>query len=90
MGGVTILTATATLDFPSTTAQNNNALTITVTGCAVGDVVILGIPTAAIPATNHVYTAWVSSVNTVSVRFSNNGASTVDPSSGTFTIKVIK
>jgi len=84
------LTATATLDFPSTGASSSNDLTITVTGAADGDSVIVTPPNGSTFA-NSIYTAWVSAANTVTVRFSNLDLVTSrDPSSGTFRAVVFK
>lgn len=83
----TTLSGSATLNFPSTLATAVADLTITVTGAADGDVVILGVPNAAITATS-TYTAWVSAANTVSIRFSPKA--TEDPASATFKVKIIK
>lgn len=77
----------ATLDFASTAAGAVSDLTITVTGAADGDPVILGVPNASITATA-TFTAWVSGTNTVTVRFSPKA--TEDPASGTFKVRVIK
>lgn len=82
------LTGSATLDFASTLTQAGTDLTITVTGAAVGDPVSLGPPAALLSAS--LYTAWVSSANTVSVRFNNYSAGTLDPASGTFNVVVWK
>ena len=79
----------ATLDFGNTTAQTSADLTITVTGAAVGDVVMLGTPNAAVNA-NSAYTAWVSATDTVTVRFNNYSSGAIDPASGTFKVYVIK
>jgi len=83
------LTGSATLDFPSTTTLLSADLTITVTGAADGDVVSLGVPNAAVNA-NTCYTAWVSSANTVTIRFNNYSSGTVNPASGTFKVFVTK
>lgn len=83
------LTGSATLDFPSTTTLLSADLTITVTGAADGDVVSLGVPNAAVNA-NTCYTAWVSSANTVTIRFNNYSALPVNPASGTFKVFVTK
>jgi hypothetical protein len=77
----------ATLDFPSTGAGAVSDLTIAVTGAAVGDPVILGVPNGSV-TTTAVFTAWVSSSNTVTVRFSPKA--TEDPASGTFNVNVLK
>ena len=83
------LTGSATLDFLSTNAQNSRDMTISVTGAAVGDVVSLGVPNAAVNA-NTSYSAWVSAANTVTVRFNNYSSGTVDPASGLFKVFVTK
>jgi hypothetical protein len=81
--------ASATLDFPNTAAQTSSDLTITATGAADGDAVILGVPNAAVNA-NACYTAWVSASNTVTVRLNNFSAGAIDPASGTFKVLVIQ
>lgn len=84
------LTATATLDFGSTAASSSTDLTITVTGAADGDSVIVTPPNGSIVA-NSIYTARVSAANTVTVRFSNLDILTAaDPASGTFRAVVFK
>lgn len=83
-----ILSATATLDFPSTIAQTQSDLTVTVTGAAVGDVVALGVPNGSVTAKNESYFGWVSAADTVTVRFNNAGLTSDDPASGTFRVMV--
>lgn len=82
-----ILTATATLDFPSISANSSQELTITVTGAAVGDVVQLAAP-AAINA-NLLWAGYVSSANTVTVRLSNIDGGSINPISATWGCAVI-
>jgi hypothetical protein len=83
---------TAALDFPSTAAGTCEALTITLTGAAVGDAVILGVDNASIPGVNYIYpTAWVSATNTVTVKGCNiQTVSALDPASGTFKVAIFK
>jgi len=83
------LTGSATLDFPSTLAQTDADLTITVTGAGDGDVVMLGVPNGS-TLTGSCYTAWVSAANTVTVRFSVYGIAAKDPASGTFKVRIIQ
>jgi hypothetical protein len=84
------LTGSATLDFPSTGHGNSADLTFTLTGADEGDVVALGIPNASIVA-NGSFIAWVSSTNTITVRFNNYASSgSSNPANGTFKIKVFK
>jgi len=85
-----VLSATATLDFGSTAAGAVSDLTITVTGAALNDVVILGAPNGSVPAAGTFF-AWVSATNTVKVRFANNALVTsYDPASGTYRVTVIQ
>jgi len=85
------LVGSASLNFGGTpiAAGGNEELTITVTGAADGDEVILGIPNASFIA-GVIYTARVSATNTVSVQAVNTTASPADPGSGTFKVSVIK
>lgn len=91
-GGATvtkILTATAALNFPNTLAQTSSDLTIAVTGAADANVVLLGVPSAAVEA-NSSYSAWVDSAGSVTVRFSNYSAGALNPASGTFRVVVVQ
>ena len=83
-----ILTATATLDFPSTAAVGCDDLTITVNGAADGDTVIVGSPNGSYPADSFFH-GFVSAANTVTVRHCTNAAIS-DPASGTFRATIIK
>ncbi len=84
------LTATTTLNFPSTAAATCSDLTITVSGAADGNPVSIGVPGASVLA-NGSYSAWVSASNTVTVRFCNHQAvGSLDPASGTFRATVLK
>lgn len=83
------LTASATLNFPDTAPGTTSDLTITVTGAADGQSVVLGVPNAS-TAANSEYTAWVSAANTVTVRFANiQTVGNINPASGTFTVSVL-
>jgi hypothetical protein len=85
-----ILSATATLDFPSIAASSFADLTITVTGAVSGDTVIVN-PISGSATTDVVYTGWVSAANTVTIRASNVSSTTArDPASGTFRATVIR
>lgn len=81
------LTGSATLDFLSTAAQSHSDLTITITGAAIGDPVDVGIG-SLLDGTN--YFAYVSALNTVSVRLNNYSATAKDPASATFKVTVFK
>jgi hypothetical protein len=51
--------------------------------------VILGVPNASV-TNNSNYTAWVSTANTVTVRYNHYGSGTSNPASGSFKVYVIK
>lgn len=82
-----VLTATATLNFPSISAASQADLTITVTGAAVGDEVMMSLPAA--PAAGLVFNAFVSAADTVTIRASNITASPVDAASASYGVIVI-
>jgi len=83
------LEATATLNFGSTATLACTDLTVTLTGAVLGDIVSLGIPHVSMPAGGS-YSAWVSAANTVTVRYCNNTAGSLDPASGTFKVSIVK
>jgi len=82
-----ILTATASLDFPSISAASQADLTITVTGAATGDEVIMSLPAA--PTAGLVFNAFVSAANTVTIRASNITGSPINPAAASFGVIVI-
>lgn len=83
------LSETATLDFTSTSAGNSNDLTITLTGASEGDPVII-VPPGAAQLSNSSYSAYVSSANTVTVRFNNYSSGALDPDGGNFRVVLFK
>ena len=82
-----ITAATATLNFGSIATTASADLTITVTGAAVGDEVIMALPAA--PAAGIVFNAFVSAANTVTIRATNITASPVDAAAATYGVIVI-
>jgi hypothetical protein len=84
-----IIKASATLNFPSTGAHSGSDLTVTVTGAAIRDGVVIQPDPAAILA-NACYTAWVSATNTVTVRYNHYGSGSSDPASNVFDLTIIK
>jgi hypothetical protein len=84
----TLLFASTSLNFPSIAAAGQAELTITVTGAAVGDGVVLAPPAA--PEAGLVWAGRVSATNTVTVRASNITAAPVDPAAATWGAHVIK
>jgi hypothetical protein len=87
--GTPLNSGSASLNF-DLTSVNSQDLTITATGAADGDPVVLGVPVASITA-NVVYTAFVSAVNTITVRASRIDVATgANPAAGTFTARALK
>lgn len=84
-----ILSGHATLNFGNTAAGSSDDLTVTVTGAADGDEVVLGVPNAAMNA-NASYFAWVSAADTLTIRHNNYSGSPIDPASSDFKFSVIK
>jgi hypothetical protein len=82
-----VLSGSASLDFSSISAGAQASLTITVTGAAVGDEVIMALPAA--PAAGLVFNAFVSAANTVTIRASNISGSPVDAAAATYGVIVI-
>jgi len=90
--GSTLLTKaikqTASLDFPNTLAQNSSALTVTVTGAAVGDLVVVS-PDTTYASDKLIFAGRVTSANTVTVQMHNFGSAAVDPAAQNVVILVI-
>ena len=82
-----VLSASASLDFTSISAASQASLTITVTGAAVGDEVIMALPAA--PTAGLVFNAFVSAADTVTIRASNISGSPVDAAAATYGVIVI-
>lgn len=85
-------TASATLDFADPAANTcAAALTITLAGAAVGDPVILGIPSTITIQTSQFFpTPVVTATNTVTIKFCEGATVTNNPAAGTFKVTVIK
>jgi hypothetical protein len=82
-----VLSGSASLNFGSIGAAAQADLTITVTGAAAGDEVIMALPAA--PAAGLIFNAFVSAANTVTIRASNITAAPVDPDAATYGVIVI-
>lgn len=81
-----VLTAVATLDFPSIAAGTHASLTVTVTGAQLGASVHLGLPSSVEPGV--VFQGFVSTGNTVAIRASNVTGAAIDPASASFRVTV--
>jgi hypothetical protein len=79
------VSGSAVIDFAATTNTTLDSSGVTVTGAAVGDVCIVGVPTAA-AVTGASFTCYVSASNTAKVRLAAQGTS-IDPASGTFNVR---
>lgn len=76
-----VTSTTTTLDFGNLASIGCEVLTVSVPGAAAGDSVFLGVPDAS-NVTNGQFTAWVSSANTVTIKFCT--VISGDPASGSF------
>lgn len=83
-----VLSATATLDFPSIASNDTHSLTMTVTGAIAGNAVFIGVP-AALDA-NLIWQASVTAADTVTIRMHNASGASVDPASGTYRATVFQ
>lgn len=82
-----LASAAATLDFPEIDPGATEVLTITVTGAATGDAVVLGLP-ATVDA-GVVFDARVTAANTVTVRATNITGGAIDPASASYRVAVL-
>jgi hypothetical protein len=84
------LQATDTIDFGNQATATSADSTVTVVGAALGDPVSVSVLTAAVNVANTCFTAFVSATDTVTIRFNNYSAGSVNPASGVFKVKVHK
>lgn len=84
---VGVLAGFATYDPPNLADGAGTTTTITVTGAALGDIAV---PSFSLDTQGITVTAWVSSANTVSVRFQNESGGALDLASGTLRARVQK
>ena len=85
-----IRTGTAELTFPEISSEASETQTITVSGAAVGDAVMIG-PPAAGPTSGLTVDAWVSAADTVTLRLTNiTSAALTPPASQTWRATVVK
>lgn len=81
-----IFTGSSTYDPPSLADGAGTTTTVSVTGVAVGD---FARASFSLDTQGITITAWVSAVNTVSVRFQNESGGVLDIASGTLKVEVI-
>jgi hypothetical protein len=82
-----VRSGSASLNFGSIGAAAQADLTITITGAAVGDEVVMALPAA--PTAGLIFNAFVSAADTVTIRASNITAAPIDPAAATFGAIVI-
>lgn len=85
---VQILSATASLDFPSIAASVSSELTVAVVGAVVGDSVHT-VPNGA-PETGLIWSAYVSAADTVTIRVANVTAAAINPAVRTWRATVTR
>jgi hypothetical protein len=83
------LSATGSVDFASMAAGGTDTKTLTVTGAATGDTVVLG-PPANTDTAGMTWSAYVSVSNTVTIRVHNESGGVLDPASATWRADVWK
>lgn len=81
------LTGSATWDIGSLGTLANGSTTLTVTGAATGDLVVVS---PAMPSAGVIVSGDVTSADTVTLRAHNTTGGTIDPASTTFRVKVIR
>jgi hypothetical protein len=65
-------------------------LSVTITGAAVGDAVIMNPPAAGLTAGLFATDVWVSAADTVKIRFYNGSAGTIDEAAADWTYTLIR
>lgn len=94
IGGGTAITkvirGTVAVDPASLNDTTTADTSITITGAAVGDTVIMNPPTAGLTAGLLICGAWVSATDTVKVRIRNESGGTIDEASGTWSYCLIR
>jgi hypothetical protein len=77
-----IVSAAASIGWPNIPVAGSSVSTIPVTGCSVGDCVLLGMP-ASVP-TGIAFFGWVSTVGVVTIQASNMSGASLTPVAGTY------
>ena len=88
LGHAHALDGSGELDFGSIAGGDNAVKTLTVAGAALGDGVVLGLPSTA--DAGLIFQAFVSAANTVTIRAENHTEAAIDPASATYRVKVLK
>lgn len=85
-----VLRGTVTVDPSSVGANSASTQTVTITGAATGDSVVLNPPSGGLTAGLLVAQARVSAANTVSITYYNTTGSAIDESSGTWNYLLVR
>lgn len=89
VGFTQVYTGTVSVDPGSLLTQTSEDVTVTITGAASGDIVIMN-PPATLEATLAFGGAYVSAANTVKVRIVNFSAGTVDGAALSWTYAILR
>lgn len=89
VGLTQVMKGTIAVDPSSLLTLTSVDMSVTITGAATGDVVIMN-PPATLEATLSFAGAYVSAANTVKVRITNHSAGTVDGASLTWTYAILR
>lgn len=79
---------TVNVDLPSVGAGATDAVSVAVTGVALGDIVIGVVPTTALTAGLHIVGGYVSGTDTVQFLVRNDSGSSIDATAQNFTFIV--
>lgn len=89
VGLTLVMKGTVAVDPASLLTLTSNETSVTITGAATGDIVIMN-PPSTLESSLSFTGAYVSAADTVKVRITNHSAGTVDGASGTWTYCILR